>query len=300
MNNREVGILVSGIMDLVALQIFRTVAEQGGITKAAAKLHRVQSNVTTRVKQLEARLGTKLFLRQNRRLVLSAEGKLLLAYADQLLRLSSEAEAAVRNGMPRGTFRIGALESAAGTRLPPILARYHLAYPEVRIELTTGTTGALIGRVLDYEIEAAFVSEPFAADDLETQPVFTEELVLITPKGGRRIRTPRDIGQRTVIAFATGCSYRRQLEAWLGRASVVPDRVMEFASYHAIVACVAAGSGIAIVPRAVIRLVRSAREVTIHPLPADIAKSRTHLVWRRGHHSVALGALQRALRRGAK
>ena len=285
-------------MDLVALQIFKTVAEQGGITKAAAKLHRVQSNVTTRVKQLEARLGTKLFLRQNRKLVLSAEGKLLLAYAYQLLRLSSEAEAALRSGMPRGTLRIGALESTAGTRLPPILSRYHLAYPEVRIELATGTTGALVARVLDYELEAAFVAEPFSANDLDTQPVFVEELVLITPKSSPRIRSPKDIGQRTVIAFATGCSYRRRLEAWLGQA--VPDRVMEFGSYHAIVACVAAGSGIAIVPRAVIRLVDAENGVALHPLPPDIAKARTLLVWRSGHHSVALGALQRELRRGTK
>jgi DNA-binding transcriptional LysR family regulator len=260
----------------------------------------VQSNVTTRVKQLEERLGAKLFLRQNRKLVLSAEGKVLLAYADRLLRLSSEAESALRSGAPRGTLRIGALESTAGTRLPPILARYHLAYPEVRIELATGTTGALVARVLDYDVEAAFVAEPFTADDLETQPVFAEKLVLITPKGVPRIRTAKAIGQRTIIAFATGCSYRRRLEAWLGRAGVVPDRVMEFGSYHAIVACVAAGSGIAIVPRAVIRLVHAEGELAIHPLPADIAAARTHLVWRRGHHSVALGALQRELRRGAK
>jgi len=287
-------------MDLTALQIFKTVAEQGGITRAAAKLHRVQSNVTTRVKQLEERLGKKLFLRQNRRLVLSAEGKLLLAYADRLLRLSSEAEAALHGSTPRGTLRIGALESAAGARLPPILARYHFAYPEVRIELATGTTGALVGKVLDFELEAAFVSEPFAADGLETRPVFAEELVLITPRSDPRIRTARDVGKRTVIAFATGCSYRRRLEAWLGRANVVPERVMEFASYHAIVACVAAGSGIAIVPRTVIRLVRAGRDVAIHRLPPDIAKSRTHLVWRRGHHSVALAALQCEFRRGTK
>lgn len=285
-------------MDLVALQIFKTVAEQGGITRAAAKLHRVQSNVTTRVKQLEERLGTKLFLRQNRRLVLSAEGQLLLAYADQLLRLSSEAEAALRSGMPRGTFRIGALESTAGTRLPPILSRYHLAYPEVQIELATGTTGALVARVLGYELEAAFVAEPFAANGLDTQPVFVEELVLITPKSSRRIRTPKDVGQRTVIAFAAGCSYRRRLEAWLGR--VVPDRVMEFGSYHAIVACVAAGAGIAVVPRAVIRLVHAEREVATHPLPPEVAKARTHLVWRSGHQSVALTALQRELRQVTK
>jgi len=69
-------------MDLVELQIFKAVAEQGGVTKAAAALHRVQSNVTTRVKQLEERLGTKLFHRQGRKLVLSSEGKVLLDYAE--------------------------------------------------------------------------------------------------------------------------------------------------------------------------------------------------------------------------
>ena len=99
-------------MDLVALQIFKTVAEQGGITRAAAALHRVQSNVTTRVKQLEERLGTKLFHRQGRRLVLSSEGKVLLDYADRMLRLSNEARtrAAATDWL---TFRGETLEEAA-------------------------------------------------------------------------------------------------------------------------------------------------------------------------------------------
>ena len=79
------------LMDLVALQIFKAVAECGGITKAAARLHRVQSNVTTRVQQLEASLGAQLFHRRRRRLELSAEGRTLLAYAERLLALSSEA-----------------------------------------------------------------------------------------------------------------------------------------------------------------------------------------------------------------
>src|SRR5438128_2244352 len=128
-------------MDLVELQIFKTVAEQGGITRAAAALHRVQSNVTTRVKQLEAHLGTKLFHRQGRRLVLSSEGKVLLAYADRLLRLSSEAQAALKGHGPHGLFKLGTLESTAATRLPPVLARYHRGYPAVRLELVTGTIG---------------------------------------------------------------------------------------------------------------------------------------------------------------
>ena len=297
MNNYDGIVLVLGNFDLVELEIFKAVADLGGVTRAAAKLHRVQSNVTTRVKQLETRLGTKLFVRKHRRLVLSQEGKVLLAYADRLLRLSAEAESALQSGVPRGTFELGTLESTAATRLPPLLARYHQSFPDVRIDLVTGTTGALVARVADHEIEAAFVAEPFIADGLDSEPVFLEELVLITPPSLERIRAPKDIGHTTLIAFTTGCSYRRRLEAWLGSANVIPERIMEFGSYHAIVACVAAGAGIAVVPRAVLRTVPAAKNVAAHALPASVAKARTHLVWRQGEKSPALAALLTEVRR---
>ena len=282
-------------MDLVALRIFKTVAEAGGITKAAARLHRVQSNITTRVQQLEEQLGTRLFHRQKRRLVLSAEGRTLLEYAERLLRLSSEAEAAMRDGAPRGVLRIGSLESTAATRLPPLLSRYHLAYPEVRLELATGTSGALVARVLSGELEAAFVAEPFTAYGLDTRLAFCEQLVLISPKGLAPVRSAKDAAHVPVLAFATGCSYRRRLEAWLGRSGVSPERVMEYASYHAIVACVAAGSGIAVVPKSILRAVRREAEVRVQPLPQDIAAAKTQLVWRAGHRSSALDALRTML-----
>jgi DNA-binding transcriptional LysR family regulator len=283
-------------MDLVELKIFKTVAEQGGITKAAAALHRVQSNVTTRVKQLEERLGTKLFHRQGRKLVLSSEGKVLLAYAERLLRLSAEAQAALKGHGPHGLFKLGTLESTAATRLPPVLARYHRDYPAVRLELVTGTSGALVDKVLRGEIEAAFVAEPFPPKNLEMQHAFTEELVLITPKDHPRVGRPQDIDERVVLAFTTGCSYRRRLEAWLGRSSVVAERVMEYGSYHAIAACVAAGSGIAVVPKSVLRAVGVESQVAVHPLPASVANAKTMLVWRGGHRSAPLDALRQGLR----
>jgi len=284
-------------MDLVELEIFKTVAEQGGVTRAAATLHRVASNVTTRVKQLEERLGTQLFHRQGRRLVLSSEGKVLLAYAERMLRLSSEAQAAVKGNAPRGLLRLGALESTAATRLPPVLSRFHLAYPEVQLELVTGTSGALVNRVLREDVEAAFVAEPYPAAGLESVVAFQEELVLITPRSAPRIRSPRDIGARAVLAFTTGCSYRRRLEAWLGRANIIPPRVMEYGSYHAIVACTAAGSGIAVVPRSVLRAVGAEDQVLAHPLPANVARAKTRLVWRKGHQSSTLDALRKELAR---
>lgn len=282
-------------MELSELRIFKAVAEQGGITRAAAALHRVQSNVTTRVKQLEERLGARLFNRQGRRLVLSSEGKLLLDYADRLLRLSSEAQAALKGHAPHGVLRIGALESTAATRLPALLARYHREYPAVRLELVTATSAALVDKVQRDELEAAFVAEPFSARGLQARHVFTEELVLITARDHPRVASPADLTTRTVLAFTTGCAYRRRLEAWLGRSKVAAERVMEYGSYHAIVACIAAGAGVAVVPKSLLRVTGMQAQVAVHSLPAKIAHAKTMLVWRRGYESMPLDVLRKAL-----
>lgn len=282
-------------LDLDALQIFKAVADHGGVARAAAHLNRVQSNVSTRLKQLEATLEAPLFRRQNRRLVLSEQGRVLLSYADRLLRLSAEAQAAVRDGAPQGLLRIGTMESTAAARLPPILAAYHAAWPQVRIELVTGTSGALAAKVRNYEIEAAFVAQPFEAQGLAQQPAFDEELALISPLAWPEIHGPKDVGDRSVIAFAAGCSYRRILEAWFGQEGVAPDKVMEFASYHAIVACVAAGSGVAIVPRSVLALLGAEQSLRVTVLSGKHGRAQTRLVWRADDETPALQALQQLL-----
>ncbi|HJV11660.1 MAG TPA: LysR substrate-binding domain-containing protein, partial [Burkholderiales bacterium] len=87
----------------------------------------------------------------------------------------------------------------------------------------------------------------------------------------------------------------RRLEAWLGRSKMAPDRVMEYGSYHAIVACSAAGAGIAVVPRSVLRASGMEAQLAMHPLPKKIAVAKTMLVWRRGHESMPLAALRDAL-----
>jgi DNA-binding transcriptional LysR family regulator len=276
-------------LDLESLEIFRTVVAEGGVLRAAARLNRVQSNVTTRIRQLEERLGVVLFRRQGRGLCLTADGHRLLPYAERLLRLSEEATLALSGGRPLGRFRLGSLESAAGVRLPPILARYHALHPEVTVELCTAPTAALIQKVQKFEIDAAFVSEPFFAPELESTPAFEEELILIGPPG-TSLETAAQLSGRTIIAFAQGCSYRRRLEEWLAGSAAAPERVLEFGSYHAMAACVAAGAGVAIMPLSVLESLPARDQVTRHLLPPAIARNRTHLVWR-APASPALDAL---------
>ncbi|MBN3750571.1 LysR family transcriptional regulator [Burkholderia sp. Se-20373] len=290
-------------MDLAALAIFRAVVRENGVTRAAAKLNRVQSNVTTRIKQLEEELGAALFVRDGRRLVLTPAGHTLLPYAERLLALADEARDAVREDTPRGRLRLGTMESTAASRLPTLLARYHHAWPDVSLELLTGTTGWLIDRVRDFEIDAALFARPPAPETLpdtfETVPVFREDLVLLTPRGHPPVRTPRDVILPTLIAFERGCTYRKYVEQWYAGHGVKPARVLELGSYHAIVACVAAGAGIAVAPRSVLDLQPETGNLTAHVIP-ELEGIDTLLAWRQGYASAALAALRDALTEAAR
>src|SRR5579871_5718769 len=247
------------VMNFADLVVFKSVVDEGGVIRAASKLHRVPSAVTTRIKQLEASMGVKLFHRDKQRLHLSPAGELLKGYADRLIRLSDEARDAVSGTSPRGVFRLGALESTTASRLPPILAGFHARYRDVRLELVTGTNDAMLKLLAERQIDAAFVAEPPPAQAFEHIPVFNERLTLISSPDHAPIRRAGDIEGDTIIAFPEGCAYRRVLQRWLGRDSLATHRVLELASYHAIVACVTAGAGIALMPESVLEVIPQAR-----------------------------------------
>jgi DNA-binding transcriptional LysR family regulator len=277
-------------MELSDLLIFKTVAEEGGILRAATRLHRVQSNVSTRIRQLEESLGVQLFFREKQRLLLSPSGEMLLAYADRLLRLAEEARGAVTSNVPAGVLRLGALESTAASRLPAIFCEYHRRFPEVCIELRTATNDALVKAVAERRLDVAFVAEAPASPDLSHLPLFTERLVLIASLTHKPVTTAFDVAGDSIIAFPTGCAYRRVLERWLEGRNNASARVLELGSYHAIVACVAAGTGIAIVPESVLDTVQGS-QVVRYQLPKMLGRIVTPLIWRKAEQSVAVSAL---------
>ena len=134
-------------MDLTQLKMFCTVADCGSIARAAELLNRVPSNLTTRLRQLEEELGTDLFIREKQRLRLSPMGHNFLCYAQRILALSAEALAMAHSGEPSGNFALGAMESAAASHLPTLLAEFHRRYQNVTLSLTSGTSAEMIEQV---------------------------------------------------------------------------------------------------------------------------------------------------------
>jgi DNA-binding transcriptional LysR family regulator len=281
-------------MDLAALRIFSAVVREGGITRAAERLHRVQSNVTTRIRQLEDELGVELFIREGKRLHLAPAGQVLLGYTDRLLALADEARIAVQDPRPRGVLRLGAMESTASVRLPETLNEYHRLYPDVTLELRTGNPPTLAAAILAGELDTALVAEPIADAPFEKVSVFDEEPVIVSSASQPRLDRNGEL-PRTMITFEHGCPHRKRLETWYERRGQMPERVIELGSYHAMLGCVAAGMGIALLPRSVLATFPENMRLKVHKLPPGENRVETVMIWRKGAGSPNILALEKLL-----
>jgi DNA-binding transcriptional LysR family regulator len=281
-------------MDLSDLRIFTAVVREGSITGAAKQLNRVQSNVTTRIRQLEDDLDVTLFIRQGKRLHLAPAGQALLGYAERLLTMADEARASVRDPKPRGLFRLGAMESTAAVRLPAALDEYHRRHPDVTLELRTGNPPTLGAAILAGELDAGLVAEPIPDAPFDKVFVVAEEPVIVSAAGqpppGRK-----GIYPKTILAFEHGCPHRKRLENWYAKRGEMPERVIELGSYHAMLGCVAAGMGVALLPRSVLTTFPESRRLAIHRLPPGENRAETVLIWRKGASSPNIEALRQIL-----
>lgn len=286
-------------MDLASLEIFCCVASELSVTQAATRLGRAPSSVTTRIQQLEADIGAELFVRANKRMALSAAGGRFLDYAQRLLALEEEARHVVTGGAEGGTLRVGSMESTAASRLPPLLAAYHARHPATRLVLSTGPSRPLLERVRTGLLDCAFLALPPSFDrpaaleelGLAAQAVWREELCLLLPASEASARDPAHVRTRSLAAFPPGCTYRAMAEDTLGIAASTDWRVQEMHSYHTMIACVAAGACVTLLPASVLKL--SDAPASLPTL--SVGQADTLLVWRAGFDLPAFRHLQAQL-----
>lgn len=275
-------------VELTDLLTFSTVARLGGITRAADELNTVQSNVTQRVKALEAEIGTALFERHSRGMTLTGAGRRLLPYAQRMAAFSREAMLAARDdGEPKGPLSIGSMETTAAVRLPTLLAEFHRHFPAVRLTLRTAPTADLVAAVLDGALDGAFVAGPIEHAELSSTSAFREELVLVTARkwsslASLRAGTPES--GPTALVFRTGCTYRQRLEQVFSEFGWPSAARFELGTLDGMIGCVAADMGVTLLPRAVVERDHVNRDISIHPLAASQSRVDTLFIQRRSAH----------------
>ena len=269
-------------MDTQTLRMFKAVADTGSISGAARELNYAQSNVSTKIKQLETDLKAPLFFRHNKGIKLTTKGEVFLKYANEMARILSEADRAMtEEDKPEGPLRIASMQTTASGMLPAILAEYHRTYPDVALQISTGPTDKNVRAVLDYEADCAFVSDPADHPALEKISVGMEHLVLLTDAEMSDEKLKEEIQDGTLLVFPRGCSYRRALETWLRGEGIVPKDIIEYDSVAGILAGVVAGLGITLLPESAAASYIDSGFLKKHELPPAVADKETVLIRRR-------------------
>ncbi|MBI2563525.1 MAG: LysR family transcriptional regulator [candidate division NC10 bacterium] len=247
------------VLNLHRVRVFHAVARRESYSRAAEDLHISQPAVSKHVLDLEEELGTKLFHRLGRRIVLTEAGRLMADYAQRIFVLADEARRALEElqGLERGRLHLGASSTPGNYLLPRALAAFQARYHRLELSLDIMASHDVVDRVIRQELDLGFVGATFAAD-LHVQPYMEDELVLILRPGHplASVRTiPHEVLQKETFVLRDVASGTRTVaEAELKALGITIRRFLELRSVEAIKQAVAEGLGISFISRYAVAL----------------------------------------------
>lgn len=264
------------------LKIFEAVAANGSFTKAAEAMFTVQSNVTARIKNLEEEFGADLFTRTSRKVALTSAGETLMQYSKQIAHLMQEAKKDIKKfSQVSGHLKIGCIETTMAFKVPDILSRFTESYPDVDLEFKSQMRSELITDVINYKLDAAFVSAPINSPELEQLHIKEEQLVILAPAQGPELKELLITQPLKIIVFDQGCVFRARLEAWLNAKGIIQYKSIVLNSLEGIINFVEAGLGISILPAELIEQYYSGRKLKTHVLNKELGTMSTVLIYRK-------------------
>lgn len=248
-------------MELRQIRHFVAVAEHAHFTRAAESMHLSQSALSSSVRALEGELGSALFERTTRSVLLTAAGKVFFPYAKRMLREAADAGAAVgrlRTG-EAGTLALGTVQTFTAVDLPALLARLHSGYPGIEVTLREATTAELFEAVAAGELDLAFVAldaRPLPAG-LTALRSYTEELaVVVAPSHPLSASDDIDLAGLQAypfVDFQAGTGLQTTIESLFVAAGVNRRITFRVSDIDRVLELVRHGLGVAIVPDTIAR-----------------------------------------------
>lgn len=255
-------------MDLILLRSFMAVADAGTITEAAERISVTQSALSRRLQQLEAHLGTELFVRGRQGAELTAIGKMVEAEARSLVFRYDQLRQHIREHLQleRGSVKIGGGATVTSYLLPRAIAEFQAAHPGIRFQLKEAGSREIAGDVAAGRLELGLVTMPARSRDLQVDELLEDEIVLVSrrddPLARKRVVRPRDLLGRAYVGFEGASEIRQIIDSVLRAAGVEIDVVMELRSIPSILQMVLTTGSLAFVSR-----VSIAAYAELEPIP---------------------------------
>ncbi len=228
-------------MEIRQLKAFLAIAEAKTFTAGARATNVTQAAISMQIRQLEDEVGIPLFTRTPRRVIITEAGERLLQRARKILREhdAAIAEIAELAGAEYGRLRIGSASALFTTQqLPWILQRLKDKFPRAEISVTSGTSHSLSEKLLHGEIDIAFVSLPVESGNLQTELLFSDEIVAIAHPNHKlakeKVISAAQLAGEQLILGEQGGNTRRMIDDFFHAANVKPNVVMELSRQEAI------------------------------------------------------------------
>lgn len=241
-------------MEIRQLKAFLAIAETKTFTAGARQVNITQAAISMQIRQLEESVGLPLFTRTPRRVILTEAGELLLGRARKILREHSAALAEIAEiaGAEHGRLRIGSASAMFDTaQLPGILEKLKHKFPNAEVKVSSGTSQALVEKILHGDIDTAFVSLPVETSNIQTDLLFSDEIIAIAnpghPLAKEKFISAATLAGEHLILGEKGGNTRRMIDAFFMAANVHPNVMMELSRQEAINRMVENKMGVGIV-----------------------------------------------------
>ncbi len=262
------------IMELSQLRYFLKLREEQSFTRAAAELGLSQSALSRSIAKLEDELGQPLVERGNRKMVLTAAGRMFAERASHIVGLADDALAELTDREDRGQIRIGAIPTIAPFFLPTVLRAYRDRYPQVQVIAYEEPTDKLLQRCRQGEVDLAILVAPIAAKYLEVEPLFEEELLAVLPRAHPLSKKSSialsDLRQYPFVLLDETHCLSENIASFCRQRSFQPISIQHTSQLATVEELVALGHGVSLIPQMARKLDTSRQRVyrpVTHPRP---------------------------------
>jgi DNA-binding transcriptional LysR family regulator len=275
------------LMELFQLETFLAVAREKSFSRAAARLHRTQSAVSQTISKLEHSLGEKLFDRSSRDGALTDAGRMLVAYAEELLNVREEARDSLKELrlLHQGKLSVAANEFTSRYLLP-VLHRFHRTHPMIRIEVRRGLAREIPTSVLNHHVEFGVLSFRPEDKQLSSLVLYRDELALIVYPGHPLARAKKvgikDLGAESFVAHCVLSPYRERVMQAFKKHHTLLHMNIELPTIEDIKHFVRMENGVALVPLIAVEQGIQRGDLVHVPVPELAFERKLRIVHRSG------------------
>jgi LysR family transcriptional regulator for metE and metH len=242
-------------LEIRHLKLVDAIARDGGMTRAAGRLNLTQSALSHQLREIEDRLGTPLFLRLKKKMLLTEAGEKVLASSRLILDELQRTEDSVRrlSSGQEGVLRISTQCNTCYHWLPSMLKTFNARFPKVEVQIVVEATNSPVDALLEGKLDIAIVHKQTLDKQLTYYPLFQDELLVVThpdhPFASRPFLRAQDFSDESLIIYSNMKEDSIIFQQILTPAAVSPKNVIRVMLTEAIVEMVKAGIGISVLAK---------------------------------------------------